>query len=115
MVSLSPTHITGGVDYGPFPSSEIQLITIAIANTSETEFGINIREDSLVENPEAFHASLRLFTGGFSPFGGGIDQSMLSEPLSETVVTIEDNDCTFLEEMMTIKHPVTLRMYVCIQ
>ena len=48
-----------------------------------------------MENPETFGVDLRLFAEGFDPFVGGIDQSMLTGPLSEAVVTIEDNDCMF--------------------
>lgn len=67
-------------------------MTLVPANASETVFGINIREDELVEYPETFAVGLRLFQSGFNPFGGGADRS-LSELLDNATVTIVDNDC----------------------
>ena len=71
--------IPGGEDYGPFPTSELELSSIIPANVSETEFGMNIREDNIVEIPETFSVSLRLSEG--------------MEPASIAEVVIEDNDC----------------------
>ena len=84
---------TGGIDYGPFPSSEIELITTIDANATETFFGINIREDEIVETPELFSVALRTFQEGFDPFGGNPDAGVLPEPLDQANVIIVDNDC----------------------
>ena len=86
---------SGGVDYGPFPTNQIQLIADIPANVSETTFSMNIRDDSIVENSETFRAVLRLFDEGFNPFGRGGDESFLTDSLSEATVVIEDDDCEY--------------------
>ena len=75
--------LSGGIDYGPFPSSTIQLIAILPANSPETVFGMIIHEDEVVENSESFSVSMRLLT----------EQSGAT---SETVVVIQDNDCKMI-------------------
>ncbi len=90
---LLKKFISGGVDYGPFPTNEISLLTVVPAQSSVVEFGMNIREDSIVEAAETFNVTLQLFLGGFDPFQGGNGEGELSDVLSEAVVTIQDNDC----------------------
>ncbi len=51
------------------------------ANATEIEFGINIREDDIVEIEETFSVSLGILTAGSL------------RPPSNTIVVIEDNDC----------------------
>jgi hypothetical protein len=57
-------------------------------------FGVNIREDDIVEDVEDFVAGLRLLDEGFNPFGGGaFGPDTTTEPLSVATISIEDNDC----------------------
>lgn len=86
----------GGVDYGPFPSSQIRLLTIVPANSTGTVFGVNIRDDDIVESDETFLVSLMILDKGFNPFFDNPSELPTQnsvELLLETVVVIEDDDC----------------------
>ena len=74
----------GGLDYGPFPSSEVTLTFVLLGNSTAMQFGVAIREDSIVEEAENFSVRVELQEGG--------TPGVLIGMRSEAVVVIEDND-----------------------
>ncbi len=92
-ISFARLNFAGGIDYGPFPESEVELTTTLPATSTQSQFGIQIREDSVVESTESFTVELRL--APTSPSGTVLGAR------SRATVFIEDNDsecctCTVL-------------------
>ena len=98
MVHLFPTS-PGGLDYGPFPSSEITLTFVLLGNSTAMQFGVAIREDSVVEEAENFSVRVELQEGG--------TPGVLIGRRREAVVVIEDNDgiCTHVPHTQAHREP----------
>ena len=48
--------LSGGVDYGYFPTSEFLAVTLILADETEVLYPILIRDDDIIENVESFNA-----------------------------------------------------------
>ena len=53
-------NITGGFDYGPFPVAKVNITHTVPASSSESQFGIQVIEDSIVESMESFTVEIFL-------------------------------------------------------
>ena len=73
--------LAGGLDFGPFPDSTVSLRAVILSNETELAYGVQIREDGIVEDTEMFIASLELISND------------AQVGLNVTTVSITDNDC----------------------
>lgn len=80
------TPHTGGRDYGLFPEPSVQLSAIILSNETQLLFGVQIRDDRVVENNETFTAELQLVQVNSNP-------SNVEIGLNLATVVINDNDC----------------------
>lgn len=76
-------HHTGGLDYGPFPVAEVNVTHTIPAASSESLFGIQIREDTIVEETETF--SVEIFLAPNQP-------GVMIGAVNRATVFINDND-----------------------
>ncbi len=74
----------GGLDYGPFPLAEVSITHTLAATSTQSQFGIQIREDSIVEETESF--SVELMLPSISQPG------VMIGTINRATVFIEDND-----------------------
>ncbi len=74
----------GGLDYGPFPLAVVSITHTLAATSTQSQFGIQIREDLIVEETEFFFVELML---------PSVSQpGVVIGTINRATVFIEDND-----------------------
>ena len=89
---MQPLPTTGGLDFSPFPQSEsgrVFLTALLPSNASQAGFGVVLRDDSIVEQPESFTARLQSLP---ATQGGGV----MIGTQDTAQVLILDNDCELI-------------------
>ncbi|XP_064401973.1 uncharacterized protein LOC135347821 isoform X2 [Halichondria panicea] len=84
IILLRDESALGGLDYGPFPDAEVSITHTLAATSTESQFGIQIREDSIVEETESFSVELMLPSAS--------QPDIVIGTINRATVFIEDND-----------------------
>ena len=53
---ISSLNVSGGMDYGYFPTSEFLALTLILADETEVLYPLLIRDDDIIENIESLNA-----------------------------------------------------------
>ncbi len=76
----------GGVDYGFFPASQLNLTTVIRASETQLRYGIFLRDDNIVERVERFTVTLYL------PETENLGRNVFLSGVTQAEVLITDDD-----------------------
>ena len=75
------------MDYGPFPTPQLNITTTIFSSETISYFGVYIRDDAIIERTEFFTATLYIPTDE-----EGLIRNIFIEGSNQADVFIEDND-----------------------